>query len=132
MPKRLKEPPESTSDRDEFLAALGQRVKLARNTARLTQKQLAEKIGASPSWVFLVEDGQQNPMVDSLRRAAVALGVPLHSLLPVEPEAFGPDGSSEAESMTEAVIEDVSKAVADLNRTIGKLHKINVLRVRKR
>ena len=125
MARRPKASGETERERDEFLDAIGERIKLARVKAGLTQKQLADRIGASASWVYLVEDGQQNAQIHSLRRAAEALGMSLHALLPDDPAAadgYGP--SKEADEAFNTVIED-------LTRSVGLIHKLNALRMRR-
>lgn len=75
---------ENKRERDPFLDAIGQRIKAARGQAGLHQKQLGAAIGTSQAWVFLVEDGQQNLTIQSLRRVAEALHVSVRSLIPEE------------------------------------------------
>ncbi len=110
------------TERDEFLDAIGDRIKQARVKAKLTQKELAQKIEASPSWVYLVEDGQQNAQIRSLRKVAEALGVSIHSLLPDDPS-----GTSEYDTAKE-VGETFDTVINDLTRSVGLLHKLNTLR----
>lgn len=91
---------ENERERDPLLDAIGQRIKAARGQAGLHQKQLAAAIGTSQMWVFLVEDGQQNLTVQSLRRVAEALHVSVRSLIPdeAEPEARDAHSSQTTES----------------------------------
>lgn len=120
MARRTKSAPEG--ERDEFLAAMGERIKQARLKANLTQKELAEKIDGSPSWVYLVEDGQQNAQVLSLRKVAAALGISIKSLLPDD------TASNEEYSSSKEVEETVETLINDLTRSVGLLHKLNTLR----
>ncbi len=108
--------------RDEFLDDIGRRIKQARVKAELTQKQLAEKIEASASWVYLVEDGQQNAQVHSLRKVAEALGVSVRSLLPDHP------GDADEYSTGKDVGETFDLLINDLTRSVGLLHKLNAIR----
>ena len=68
--KRPKAPGEGGRVRDPFLDALGENVKIARIRAKLSPKELAEALGTGQSWVYMVEDGQQNLQLNSLRRLA--------------------------------------------------------------
>ncbi len=120
MARRSKKAGEA--ERDEFLDKIGDRIKQARVRAKLTQKDLAERIGASPSWVYLVEDGQQNAQIRSLRKVAEALGVSIHSLLPDDPS-----GTSDYDTAQE-VGEIFNNVINDLTRSVGLLHKLNALR----
>ncbi len=112
-------------NRDEFLDDIGGRIKQARVKADLTQKELAEKIGASPSWVYLVEDGQQNAQIHSLRKVAEALGVSIHSLLPDDAR------DTDEYSTGKEVGETFDVLINDLTRSVGLLHKLNALRSRR-
>lgn len=64
---------------------LGEKIRAARRAQRLTQRQLAAKIGIWPAVLCHWETGDRTPNVDSLMRIALALGVPAASLLP-DPE----------------------------------------------
>ena len=110
------------TERDAFLDDIGDRIKQARVKAKLTQKELAKKIGASASWVYLVEDGQQNAQVHSLRKVAEALGVSIRSLLPDDP------GGTNDYSTGKEVAETFDILINDLTRSVGLLHKLNALR----
>jgi len=112
-------------NRDEFLDDIGDRIKQARVKAKLTQKELAEKVGASPSWVYLVEDGQQNTQIHSLRKVAEALGVSIHSLIPDDPR------DTDEYSTGKDVGETFDLLINDLTRSVGLLHKLNALRSRR-
>lgn len=112
-------------DRDEFLDDIGERIKQARVRAKLTQKELAEKIEASPSWVYLVEDGQQNAQIHSLRKVAEALGVSIRSLLPDYP------ADTDEYNTGKEVGEIFEVVINDLTRSVGLLHKLNALRSRR-
>lgn len=121
MVKRPKGSGEADRERDPFLDAIGHRIKVARTRAGLTQKQLAELIGTAQGWVFLVEDGQQNCQIHSLRRIAEALGISLRGLLPDEPELAMDAGRADQ------VAELVQTLVADATRSLGNLHKLAIL-----
>jgi len=113
------------TERDAFLDDIGDRIRQARVKAKLTQKELAEKINASASWVYLVEDGQQNAQVNSLRKVAEALGVSIRSLLPDYP------GETDDYNTGKEVGETFDTVINDLTRSVGLLHKLNALRSRR-
>lgn len=69
-------------ERDEFLDGIGQRIKLARTRAKLTQKELAKLLSTNQSWIYMAEDGQQNLQLGSLRKIAQILGVSVRDLIP--------------------------------------------------
>lgn len=138
MAKRLKDGESTPRDRDEFLDGLGTRVKAARLRKGLTQRELANMIGASPSWIYLVEDGQQNAMIHSLRRTSDALGVSLHSLIPPSSVAGAGEQPGGEDEIGTAVLTDLNStidtlnaAIGDLNKTVGKVHQLNAVRSRR-
>lgn len=49
-----------------------------RNQLKLTQKQLAEKVGIKQSNISRLESGNYNPTMDFLQKIAQALGKELH------------------------------------------------------
>lgn len=59
---------------------LGAAVKRLRNAAGLTQADVAERGGLSPSFVGRVETGEVNPTWGNVRRLAKGLGVTLDEL----------------------------------------------------
>lgn len=61
--------------------AVGTRIKKARETASLTQEQLAEMVGLSASHISVVERGVKAPRLETFVEIANALGVTADSLL---------------------------------------------------
>ncbi|MEP6779929.1 MAG: helix-turn-helix domain-containing protein [Gemmatimonadaceae bacterium] len=59
-------------------AALGALVREARETARFSQTQLAERIGASRFWVAAFEKGKPSAELGLALKAIQALGLTLH------------------------------------------------------
>jgi transcriptional regulator with XRE-family HTH domain len=51
------------------------RLRLMRKRARLTQEQLAEKVGVEQGYISRIERGKQSPSLDVTYRLAAALGV---------------------------------------------------------
>lgn len=60
---------------DEFLKIIGGRIKQFRKAAKLTQKELAEKCGASQSYIADLENGRLSPSLPRLNIIAKILGV---------------------------------------------------------
>lgn len=56
---------------------VGDNVKKLRIAAKLTQAELAERMGVDRAYVSGLEQGQRNPTVVSLWHVAKALGVPM-------------------------------------------------------
>lgn len=59
---------------------IGESIKAARKKAGLTQKQLAERLGASFTLVSQYERGTRNPKPETLSRIATALGTTLEAI----------------------------------------------------
>ena len=69
------------TDSDEFLRALGKRIRLLRLTAELTQDDLAARTDISRSFVSLIEHGAHGIDVVRLLRIAQAFDVRLSELI---------------------------------------------------
>jgi XRE family aerobic/anaerobic benzoate catabolism transcriptional regulator len=72
--------------RDDFLRALGERVRSERAQRGLSRKSLAEQAGISERYVTQIESGKGNVSIALLRQVAVALGLPLSRLVEEEPQ----------------------------------------------
>lgn len=59
----------------------GERIQIARKEHKLTQKQLAEKIGVATGTVQQYELGKRRPKPEHLQRISAVLDVPLDELL---------------------------------------------------
>lgn len=81
---------------DETLDAIGDRIRDARADAGLSQRELARRLGLSPSLISQLESGQSKPSVGTLYAIVSELGVSLDSMIrggddsPAEPEAAAP------------------------------------------
>ncbi len=117
---KLPKDPENI-ERDELLDAVGHRIKLARQNARLTQKQLGEIIGAPQSWIYLMEDGQQNLQLKSLRKIAQALSISIRDLLPDSPEA-GPEFEVSVE--TNEMFQELLAQLTEFTATVHRLYAL--------
>lgn len=86
MAKRPKASGDVPAEQDEFLQAIGGKIREARTRAGLTGAQLAEAIGAAKTWVYAVEDGQQNFTIQALLRLLKALDLDIRDVLPTTPD----------------------------------------------
>lgn len=77
---------DSISDVAVFLRLVGQRVAVARERRRLTERQLADRSGVPITAVGALERGEQGVEVDDLQQIADVLGVDITDLLPAESE----------------------------------------------
>lgn len=61
----------------------GDRIRHCRDAAELTQRQLADRLGVTQSFVSQIESNpKKEPSLSMLRKIAIALGVSLKDLLP--------------------------------------------------
>jgi ribosome-binding protein aMBF1 (putative translation factor) len=74
----------------ELRALVGERIASARRRAALSQKELAEKIGAQAWAVSRYETGRMFPRVPLLRKLSRALDVSVDYLLALHPEPRDP------------------------------------------
>jgi len=61
--------------------AVGRRIKEARQEKGLTQEQLAERAGVSPTYISVIERGLKSPQLDTFVPVCNALGVSADTLL---------------------------------------------------
>jgi transcriptional regulator with XRE-family HTH domain len=61
---------------------LGKRIKKMRETSKMTQEELAEKVGVSLGWISKIERGIYPPSWKLLAKIARALGIKAHELIP--------------------------------------------------
>src|SRR5579863_1445714 len=69
------------AERDPFMAAMGERVRLLRARRGMTRKTLATDTGLSERHLANLESGVGNPSVQVLRQIASTLGCPLAEII---------------------------------------------------
>lgn len=60
---------------------IGERIRAARKKAGLTQNELAEKLGISPTGVGQWETGRRTPKIESIKKIASVLEIPFETLI---------------------------------------------------
>ncbi|MDR0738420.1 MAG: helix-turn-helix domain-containing protein [Prevotellaceae bacterium] len=68
-------PSRKEAEEKAFAFYTGQIIEQARKEAKMTQTQLAEKLGSSKSYISRVETGRTEPKVSTFFRIASALGL---------------------------------------------------------
>ena len=68
-------------EKKEINIQIGEQVRLAREQAKLTQEQFAERIEVSPQYISDLERGVVGISIPTLKRACVALGVSSDQIL---------------------------------------------------
>ena len=84
----------------------GRAIRVVRSAHDLSQRQLAERIGISPSHLSLVESGKRDPSLKLLEEIAGSLTVPMHLLTLLASDVGDVDDPKHAEQ-----IADVAKAL---------------------
>lgn len=78
---------------EELLKLIGKRIREIRNQQKMSQKDVAFRIGMETSNFSVIETGKSNPQVLTYARIAAALGVDLQEFFDFEPrfnyKAFG-------------------------------------------
>ena len=68
-------------EKKEINVQIGEQIKLARENAKLTQEQFAERIDVSPQYVSDLERGVVGASVSTLKRICVMLGISADQIL---------------------------------------------------
>lgn len=71
------------------LKYLGQKIRVARETRNLTQKELAAQTKLSVKTIQDIEKGDKNPTYDTLARLVLRLGIPVDTLFQVNTTKSG-------------------------------------------
>jgi transcriptional regulator with XRE-family HTH domain len=89
---------------------LGQAIKFCRQQRNLTQPELAERAGISPSYLSVLEKGKRDPSFSMIEKIARALDIPLSLLI------FIATDPSEIQGLPTEVTEKLSAATINLLR----------------
>ena len=82
-------------DEQEFLQAVGLRIRTRREAQNLTQAQLGDNCDLDRTFVGSVERGERNVAILNLRKIALALRVPLRDLLADQDDRASGGGEEE-------------------------------------
>ena len=74
-------------DHEKVKKLFGARLKSIRETRRLTQEQLAERVDMNPVYLSNIERGKENPTLNILIRISIALYAELSDLFEFNHEA---------------------------------------------
>ena len=130
----------------------GELIKQARIRRKMSQRELAEKLGVSASMIGQYESDLRNPKLDTLQRIANALDVPINTLtngvhtieipmpeyamrMPTKEEISRMSPAEQeyyslrllADTMPELLVQELTKAYQELNK-LGQVE--SVIRVR--
>ncbi|HFK1661944.1 helix-turn-helix domain-containing protein [Bacillus cereus] len=102
----------TTQGEQEFLNALGKRIKKLRNEKGVTQERLGEECNLHRTYIGGIERGERNFTILNLKRIADALGVSVNEVLgEKKPDALTIKKAFEAlgESLNKVFSEDSDK-----------------------
>lgn len=106
--------------------ALGERLRLARDAARITQAQAAEAISAARTTLVAIEQGGRRPRLDELQTLAGLYGTTVNALLRREsakvdlrPRFRRTHEGGSAVEMASALLTDLVKAEVELEDLLG-------------
>lgn len=118
--------PQENSWFDEDTATFGDRLAAAREAAKLTQKELAQKMGVKTSTLRNWEDDLSEPRAQRLSIFAGILGVSLSWLLTGEGEGVSVPSDDEDPMGADlaSVLTDLRAARAQISRTNDQLAQI--------
>lgn len=68
-------------DREEIIDCVAETIRIERLRKKLTQQELAEKIGISTKYLNLIENQKSNPSIVVVVQLCLALGLDLSKLL---------------------------------------------------
>jgi len=99
----------------ELLDAIGDRLREERVKAGISQRELARRLGLSPSLISQLESGQSRPSVGTLYSIVTELGVSLDHVIRGSdfPDSNGPDGGRSLEHSP--VVHSGERATIDLD-----------------
>jgi transcriptional regulator with XRE-family HTH domain len=66
---------------DNFLVKFGDNIRSLRLKQNMSQEELAAKAGVHRTYIGMIERGEKNATLDSIRKLAEALGLEPHELL---------------------------------------------------
>ncbi|OYU87860.1 MAG: hypothetical protein CFE29_20770 [Bradyrhizobiaceae bacterium PARB1] len=98
--------------------AFGQKLRLARQRAGMTQEDLAARISRTPESISNIERGLQEPGIKTVQSMAVTLGTPLSELL-VSPEE---ENLTPKRMEMEFQLRDLARGLSDRDLAIAVGH----------
>jgi transcriptional regulator with XRE-family HTH domain len=98
---------------------IGQLIKIGRINKKLSQEDVASKLGVSKNYISLVENNKKNPSINFLREVAKLLDIPL--ILLIWEKMDLPKGKTDSEkkisSQLEKMLEDAQRLF--VQRVVG-------------
>ncbi len=106
----------------EFERNLGQKIRIARQRAGLTQEDLAARIFRTSESISNIERGQQEPGIKTVQSLAAVLGLPISEFF----ETPDDSGNSESRLEMEFRLRDLARGLSDRDLAVA-IAQIEVL-----
>jgi transcriptional regulator with XRE-family HTH domain len=107
---------------DFDLSTIGKRLRAIRESLKLTQAELAKKVGLTQSAISHFEEGKRTPSAQALEKIANGLGMSVDTLLGL---ASNSSGDSEKDAAIEGIVNKLKsqpkEKIYALNRFIGEM-----------
>lgn len=118
-------------DADPFLVEIGERLTKLRLAANLHIDGLAYRSGLSPQNIVLIEAGNRNPSILTLRALAKGLQVDLYQLIPGDGDLGQAENASRgAKESIEGILDlrdELKTAIADLSQVVDRVSSLSSL-----
>lgn len=100
---------------DDFEKNLGQKIRLARQRAGLTQEDLAARVSRTPESISNIERGQQEPGIKTVQSLAKALELPVSELF----ESTDEPTASPQRLQMEFQLRDLARGLSDRDLAVA-------------
>ncbi len=95
-----------------WTAKQGAFIRIRREAAGMSQRDLANRVQMSPAWISNIETGKSSPSLETLQRIADVLQIPLTHLLGTALDVLPPDIQDVAQR---PLVQQLLKRVATLD-----------------
>lgn len=108
--------------KNNSICIIGERIKLARKSRKLSQTELAEKVDLTQGFIGHIEKGRNQPSVELLARIAIILGCNITWLATGEGDS-GLDGKYCADSLDKPLVGQGYSVLSDLEEMLLRIIK---------
>ncbi len=105
--------PRGNADLKQELDGIGDRLRLERTKAGISQRELARRLGLSPSLISQIESGLSKPSVGTLYAIVTELGLSLDRM--IRGDSYAHVGNGDADSQPEPLVHREQRKSIDLD-----------------
>lgn len=88
---------------------IGEEIRLERKRQKLSQKELAKRLGVTHALIGQYERGERHPKLETIRKIADALGVNFMNLAPISGLSSGEDKQAVASAFFKTMMNDIAQ-----------------------